>query len=72
MIYSFLSYHPFQVLHCMYKQCMDLFGWIHWVYMRVQSLDIQSVLLVDTWIIILKDDCLDFQNSPLMGLQMAT
>ena len=72
MIYSFLSYHPFQVLHCLYKQCMDLVGWIQWVYMRVKSLDIQNVLLMDTWMLILKDNYLDFQNAPLMGLQMAT
>ena len=56
----------------MYKQCMDLFGWIHWVYMRVQILDIQSVLLVDTWMLILKDNYLYFNNELLMGLQMAT
>ena len=70
MIYSFLSYHPFQVLHCMYKQCMDLFGWIHWVYMRVQILDLQNALMVDTWKIRLKDNYLSYHNAPLMVLYM--
>ena len=56
----------------MLTQWMDLVGWIHWVYRRVQRLDRQNVLLMDTWMLRLKDNYLDCQNAQLMGLQMAT
>ena len=68
MMYSFLCYHSFQVLYCLYKQCMDLVGWIHWVYRRVHILDLQNVLMMDTCILRLKDNYLDCQNDQLMGL----
>ena len=49
---------------------MDLVGCIHLVYSRVQILDLQNVLLVDTWKIRLKDNYLDFHNAHLVGLHM--
>ena len=51
---------------------MDLVVWIHWLKRRLHRLDIKNVLLMNKWMIVMKDNYLDFQNTQLMRLQMAT
>ena len=50
----------------MYKQCMSLVGWIHWVYKKVNILDVQNVLLMETCKPWLKVHWLGFQIADLI------